>query len=641
MSGDHEIVCSRIVFPDSEFDAKVGRGEIPGFPICICAIEIDENNNIIKHRLRAPYPERPPWDRGTPYLTAGFALGAEAGSFMHAFPNCPFPSPAIDLYAEYMVIHNSEMVKAAGGESKQPGPSLIQACRRYGVPTMDPVYKERMRELAYSKTNHTQEEITELQEYCLEDDCASTLRLFFAMLPLLDLLRAPIRGAFMMEIERIRWRGKPIDIVPYQEAKQYAPVILPKMRQDLNRKLGAEVYFADVFKRRTMLRLMRQHNIPVPIDPKTSKESCAIKLIKPMIETYPLLKDFYEDKRMIDAIKNLKLEIGSDGRGRCWLNPFGTKTGRNNPSTNRELLGLPHTMRSFMKPGPGMAIAQVDIGNEEVGIAAAYSGDPVLMEDYQSGDPYKRFAADALGVTNPTKQQRQVYKACVLGQIYGVGAGTLARNLGISKAEARRIIDQTNARYPVLKAWLKRVQIKAAHGVPITCVLGWSLKMINGDPSEERTFLNYPMQANGAELMRLVILRAGHLPLIGCAHDSFIVEDTIERIEQTVAEVRDIIRQASRDLFGFELRADYKPETDCVCYPDRFVDERERVDGMRHWNWFMALIEEARNADIGFSDPGQRAASPDEKDGSAAIKNENAEEIGVRGPVGQAPASVD
>jgi DNA polymerase I-like protein with 3'-5' exonuclease and polymerase domains len=289
-------------------------------------------------------------------------------------------------------------------------------------------------------------------------------------------------------------------------------------------------------------------------------------------------------------------------------------------------------MRSFMKPGPGMAIAQVDIGNEEVGIAAAYSGDPVLMEDYQSGDPYKRFAADALGVTNPTKQQRQVYKACVLGQIYGVGAGTLARNLGISKAEARRIIDQTNARYPVLKAWLKRIQTKAAHGVPITCVLGWSLKMINGDPSEERTFLNYPMQANGAELMRLVIVRAGHLPLIGCAHDSFIVEDTIERIEQTVAELREIIRQASRDLFsGFELRADYNPETDCVRYPGRFVDEREREDEMRHWNWLMALIEEAKNACVGLHNSGQGTASPDGKDESTAVKSEETEEIGVRG----------
>jgi hypothetical protein len=41
------------------------------------------------------------------------------------------------------------------------------------------------------------------------------------------------------------------------------------------------------------------------------------------------------------------------------------------------------------------------------------------------------------------------------------------------------------------------------------------------------------MQANGAELMRLVIIRAGMsgLRLIGCAHDSFLIEDTIEGIE--------------------------------------------------------------------------------------------------------------
>src|SRR5262249_7802708 len=177
-------------------------------------------------------------------------------------------------------------------------------------------------------------------------------------------------------------------------------------------------------------------------------------------------------------------------------------------------------------------------------------------------DPYRQFAVSALGILKPTKQQRQIYKACVLGRIYGMGPGTLARNLGIPKAEAQRILDQMRARYPVLNAWLERIQVKAAHCVPITCVLGWSLKM-TGKPGEERTFLNFPMQANAAELMRLIIVRAGHLPLIGCAHDNFIVEDTIERIEQTVAELREIICQASLDLLGgFELRADYKSETE-------------------------------------------------------------------------------
>ena len=271
----------------------------------------------------------------------------------------PFPLPAIDLYAEYMVMHNTEMSR--GEDGKQPGPSLIRACQRYGVAGMDKAYKDDMRSLAYTKTDHTPEEIALLQDYCIEDE-RMTVRLYRAMLPRIDLLRAPIRGAFMMEIERMRWRGIPIDMPTYRRTERRAPAVVSKMRGELNRKLGAEVYFQNVFKRATMLQVMHRNGIPIPIDPKTGKYSCATRLIKSMIETYPLLKDYYEDKRMIDALKNLKLEIGADGRNRFWLNPFGTKTGRNNPSTNRALFGLPHTMRSFMKPPPGMAIAQVDYG---------------------------------------------------------------------------------------------------------------------------------------------------------------------------------------------------------------------------------------------------------------------------------------
>jgi DNA polymerase-1 len=585
MSNDREIVCSRVVFVDSEFDAKKGRGERPGPPVCICAIEIDQNGRETEHRLAASYPAQPPWGGSDPFLTVGFALSAEAGSFLNV--NWPFPMPAIDLYAEYAVIHNTEM--SFGEDGRRPGPDLIQACKRYGVVGMDKERKRDMRALAYTKTNHTPEEIELLQDYCIEDDCRMVMRLYRAMLPYIDLLRAPIRGAFMMEIERMRWRGIPIDVPTYRLAEQRTPVIVPQMRAALNRKLGAEVYFHDVFKRKTMFEVMQRNEIPIPIDPKTGKLSCATKQIKSMIETYPLLKDYYEDKRMIDALKNLKLEIGSDGRNRFWFNPFGTKTGRNNPSTNRALFGLPHTMRSFMKPERGMAIAQVDYGNQEAGIAAFLSSDPVAIQDYLSGDLYRKFAADSLGILNPTTQQRQVYKSIVLGRIYGKGAASLARDLGISKPQAQRIMDQMTARYPVLNAWLERVTTKAAHCVPITCTLGWSLAATGRRSGEERTFLNFPMQGNGSELARAVIVRASKLNLIGCAHDSFLIEDTIERIEGSVAEMQEIMRETSRDLFGYELRADCKPE-DIVRYPDRFIDKREREDGMRHWNWLITLI---------------------------------------------------
>src|SRR5215471_3150895 len=233
------ITCERAVIVDSEFDAKKGRGERPGLPVCICAIEVLADGREIEHRLAAPYPDRPPWDRGDPYLTVGFALGAEAGSMMHL--GWPLPTPAIDLYAEYMVLHNTEMCH--GDDGKEPGPSLIQACRRYGVATMDAAHKDEMRALAYTKANLTPEDISALQDYCLDDDCRATLGLFRAMRRRIDFLRAPIRGTFMMQLERMRWRGMPIDVPLYRRAKQYAPAIAVKMRKELNRKLGTEIYF--------------------------------------------------------------------------------------------------------------------------------------------------------------------------------------------------------------------------------------------------------------------------------------------------------------------------------------------------------------------------------------------------------------
>jgi DNA polymerase family A len=620
VSADGRIVCSRVVFLDSEFDAKKGRGERPGPPVCFCAIEIDQDGREIEHRLAAPYPARAPWDRGDPYLTVGFALAAEAGSMLHL--GWTFPLPAIDLYAEYMTLHNTEMSRGESG--KLPGPTMIEACQRYRAIGMDKAHKDEMRALAYTKSDHTPEEIALLQDYCIEDD-RMLMRLYAAMLPFIDLLRAPIRGAFMMEIERVRWRGIPIDEDTYRRAEVRAPEVRAKMRAELNRKLGTDIYYGDVFKRGAMLQFMRQNDIPIPIDPKTGNESCATKLIKGMIETYPPLKIFYEDKRMIDALRTLKLEIGADGRNRAWFNPFGTKTGRNNPSTNRSLFGLPHTMRSFMKPPPGKAIAQVDYGSQEIGIAAALSGDPRLLADYLGGDPYRAFAAASLGILNPTEQQRQVYKSIVLGRIYGMGPATLARNAGITKAQAERIFAEMAARYPVLEAWLARVQVKAAHCIPITCALGWSLSAA-GRPGEERTFLNFPMQANAAEMMRLVFVRSAHLPVIWCAHDSFLIEDDIDKIERTVVEMQEIMRGVSRDLLGgFELRADCKSEKgDIVRYPDRFVDKREREDEMRHWNRLMALTEEGDDRErIRSANPaGRDDASPHRHQGEVEVEDE-------------------
>ena len=103
------------------------------------------------------------------------------------------------------------------------------------------------------------------------------------------------------------------------------------------------------------------------------------------------------------------------------------------------------------------------------------------------------------------------------------------------------------------------------------------------------------MQANGSEMMRLVVIRAeaAGLKLIGLAHDGFYLEAPIAEIERDAAALQEIMRKTSRDLLGgFELRADCDPNNpdDVVRYPARFVDKREREDRMVHWNRLMQLI---------------------------------------------------
>ena len=56
VSTDREIVCSRGVIIDSEFNARKGEGERPDPPSCFCAIEITQDGRVIEHRLAAPYP---------------------------------------------------------------------------------------------------------------------------------------------------------------------------------------------------------------------------------------------------------------------------------------------------------------------------------------------------------------------------------------------------------------------------------------------------------------------------------------------------------------------------------------------------------------------------------------------------------
>jgi hypothetical protein len=111
---------------------------------------------------------------------------------------------------------------------------------------------------------------------------------------------------------------------------------------------------------------------------------------------------------------------------------------------------------------------------------------------------------------------------------------------------------------------------------------GWPLRVTPA--TRPRSLGNFPLQANGAEMMRIAAIAATEAGLeVGCpVHDGFVLCAPIERIDADVAAMQEIMRQAGLAITRtLELRVDAK----IVRYPDRYGDPR----GVGMWNRVLAL----------------------------------------------------
>ncbi|MDA9975446.1 DNA polymerase [Alphaproteobacteria bacterium] len=200
-----------------------------------------------------------------------------------------------------------------------------------------------------------------------------------------------------------------------------------------------------------------------------------------------------------------ELAVGSDGRNRTLLSPFRARTGRNQPSNSRFIFGPSTWLRCLIRPPPGYGLAYIDYSSQEIGIAAALSRDETLMDAYISGDPYLAFAK--LAPPKATKAShdniRDICKAVVLGVQFGMGDATLANQLGIPPFEAKRLLETHRKTFLVFWRWSDGAVTQAMLHGRISTVFGWPIHV--GANANPRALMNFPMQANGAEVLRLSV----------------------------------------------------------------------------------------------------------------------------------------
>ena len=117
---------------------------------------------------------------------------------------------------------------------------------------------------------------------------------------------------------------------------------------------------------------------------------------------------------------------------------------------------------------------------------------------------------------------------------------------------------------------------------------GWEIR-VKGQVNA-RSLRNFPMQGNGAEMLRIACIFLTEAGIRVCApvHDALLVELPVDELESGLAKAQGLMRQASSAVLGdFELGSDAK----IVCYPERYMDERGQV----MWDTVMGLIQEIKS----------------------------------------------
>jgi len=213
-----------------------------------------------------------------------------------------------------------------------------------------------------------------------------------------------------------------------------------------------------------------------------------------------------------------------------------------------------------------------------------------MMADYQTGDPYLTFAKH-IGVVPPdaTKKShpdvREAFKVALgLGSMYGASAPTIATMIGQPTAYAEYLLCEHRQKYASFWAWCDAAVNTAMMHNRLWTVFGWQIHV--GAGTNPRSLSNFPMQANGAEMMRLAcifVIEAG-IRLCAPVHDALLIEAPVERIDDDIDKTRRLMAQASRIVLnGFELRTGVER----VVYPERYRDDNR---GGPMWDRVMSLL---------------------------------------------------
>jgi DNA polymerase-1 len=262
------------------------------------------------------------------------------------------------------------------------------------------------------------------------------------------------------------------------------------------------------------------------------------------------------------------------GRIHTSFNQTITATGRLS-SSNPNLQNIPirteagRDVRRAFIPKQGWHFLAADYSQIELRLLAHYSGDEILISAFANDEDIHARTAAEVFFTDPqnvTPELRQQAKTINFGIIYGMGAYSLSRELGITRKMAQTYIDHYFERYNGVKRFIDQTIEDARQTGRVSTRFGRirhipdiNSKNANMRGVAERAATNTPIQGTAADLLKLAMIQVDadlsqqglKTAMLLTVHDELVFEvpeDELETVQQRVRQIMENIAELSVPL---------------------------------------------------------------------------------------------
>lgn len=374
---------------------------------------------------------------------------------------------------------------------------------------------------------------TAVYEYACED-ADVTLKLKNILEPQLkendcDRLFWEIEMPLMPVLAYMERNGVCIDREGLKETSRLYTEEMNRIEQEIHELAGTDFNIASP-KQVGEVLFDRLKLVDKPKKTKTGQYVTSEEVLESLRTKHPVVEKILEHRGLkkllgtyIDALP--KLVNPETGHIHTSFNQTITTTGRLS-SSNPNLQNIPvrneygKEIRKAFIPEEGCLFFSADYSQIELRIMAHLSGDEHMIEAFRNG--YDIHAATAAKIFKKsleevTKEERSKAKTANFGIIYGITAFGLAERMGVSRTEAKELIEGYFQTYPKVKEYMNRsIEMAREKGYTETVYhRKCHLRDINSHNAvvrgyAERNAINSPIQGSAADIIKIAMIRIYH-----------------------------------------------------------------------------------------------------------------------------------